>query len=177
MAGVMVRLLTFAFGLVIALVVVAFSLSHWMTGPDTARPPAASQAGGGAAQAAMARGDDIEFTRDAGGKFHLSAQVNGEDTAFLLDTGADIIALTVEDAERVGIEIDRDSFQPIAQTASGAGYGAAIRIDRIEIAGQEFRDVDAVVIDGLQVNLLGQSLLGRLGQMEMHGNRMILRRS
>lgn len=173
----MVRLLTFAFGLVIALVAVALSLSPDTIADEAAPVEGASLAGDGKPGTARTGADDTEITRDPAGKFHLGAVVNGEDARFLLDTGADVVALTVDDAERFGIAIDRENFKQIADTASGPGYGAPIRIDHLEIAGQEFRDVDAVVIDGLQVNLLGQSMLGRLGQMEVRGDKMILRRS
>ena len=121
--------------------------------------------------------EDTELDRDPSGKFRIGAIVNGEDAQFLLDTGADTIALGIEEAERLSIEVDRESFAPIAETASGTGNGAHIQIRSIEIAGQEFHDVDAIVIDGLRENLLGQSLLRKLGKVEMQGDKMILRRS
>ena len=171
MPAVMVRLVSLAFGFVIALVAVALSLSQSPSSLDTAGEHETTRSG--TAASASASADDTEIARDASGKYHITAQVNGEDTGFLVDTGADVVALTLDDAERLGITVDRDSFQPIAETASGPGYGAPVNIAQIQIAGHEFRDVQAVVIDGLQVNLLGQSLLKRLGRMEVHGDRMV----
>jgi aspartyl protease family protein len=119
-------------------------------------------------------GEEMEIKRDASGQFHLTAKVNGEDTVFLVDTGADTVTLTIDDAERLGIEIDRESFIPIAQTASGIGYGTRIHLDQIELAGQEFEDVEAMVVDGLNVNLLGQTVLRRMGKVELRGDTLMI---
>lgn len=121
--------------------------------------------------------DVTVLDRDASGQFHMTAAVNGQDTRFLVDTGADVVALTVDEAERLGLGVRREEFQPIMQTASGVGYGAPVTIDRITIGDDEFRDVEAVVVDGLGTNLLGQSVLRRLGKVELQGDRMILRHS
>lgn len=130
-----------------------------------------------AAQAAASRGGDTELQRDRSGQFHLTARVNGEDTLFLVDTGADVVALTVADAQRLGIVVDPASFQPLMRTASGTGRGAIVELRSIEVAGHEFRNVTAVVMEGLGVNLLGQSVLGRLGGLELSGDRMVIRAS
>lgn len=130
-----------------------------------------------AAQAAASRGGDTELQRGASGQFHLTARVNGDDTEFLVDTGADIVALTVGDAQRLGIAVDPNTFQPLMRTASGTGRGTLVELRSIEVAGHEFRNVTAVVMEGLEVNLLGQSVLRRFGSVELTGDRMIIRPS
>jgi aspartyl protease family protein len=120
--------------------------------------------------------DQTVIARDASGQFHLQAQVDGEDTTFLIDTGADVVALTEADAERLGIEVMPDDFRPIMETASGTGYAARITLDRLALGDDEFDDVDAVVVRGLGTNLLGQSVLRRLGKVELQGDRMVIRR-
>ena len=141
-----------------------------------ARPKADQAARYRAAQAAANRGGGgTELQRDGSGQFRLTARVNGEDTRFLVDTGADIVALTVEDAERLGVQVDPGSFQPLMRTASGTGRGAIVQLRSIEVAGHEFRNVDAVVMEGLGVNLLGQSVLRRFGSLELSGDRMVIR--
>lgn len=118
---------------------------------------------------------EIVIVRDAAGKFHLPGRVNNGDVDFLVDTGATVVALTLDDARKLGIDVDPATFKPIGRTANGVGYGASITLDRLEAAGQVFRNVDAVVVDGLPVNLLGQPILGRLGRLEMTGDRMVIR--
>lgn len=130
-----------------------------------------------AVQAAASRGGDMELQRGASGQFHLTARVNGDDTEFLVDTGADIVALTVEDARRLGISVDPATFQPLMRTASGTGRGTLVELRSIEVAGHEFSNVTAVVMEGLEVNLLGQSVLRRFGSVELNGDRMVIRPS
>ena len=114
--------------------------------------------------------------RDGSGQFHLSADVDGQAVEFLVDTGADIVALTVEEAERLGLEVDPEAFAPVGQTASGVGNGQVVSLDRLEVAGSEFRDVDAVVMEGLSTNLLGQSILRQLGGVTLEGDQMVIHR-
>ncbi len=171
----MKRQLLLTGGCALATVLVAPMLT-----PDA--PPAARAAG---SSFAIADAPDSEETglqvmnatvidRDASGQFYINVLVNGEEVNFLIDTGADAVALTVEDAERIGLDIDPESFEPVSQTASGIGYGAIVQLDRIELGSDEFRGIDAMVIDGLGTNLLGQSVLGRLGKVELQGDRMII---
>lgn len=171
----MLRLLSLALVCIVFMAIAATALSSRSGDASAAQGPLAAKVA--SEQTATSNGEDTEVARDASGKFRLAAVVNGEDAHFLLDTGADIVALSVEDAERLGIEVDRDAFVPIAETASGTGNGAHIQIRSIEIAGQEFHDVEAIVIDGLRDNLLGQSLLRKLGKLEMLGDKMVIRRS
>jgi aspartyl protease family protein len=112
--------------------------------------------------------------RGPAGQFHLDAFVNGEPTEFLIDTGSDIVALTMTDAERIGVDVAPEDLRPIMRTASGTGNGARIKLDRLELGNEEFRDIGAVVVEGLEVNLLGQSVLRRLGKVELRGDRMII---
>ena len=120
--------------------------------------------------------DAMVLQRDRSGQFHIEAQVDGQGAEFLVDTGADIVALTVDEAERLGYPVDPADFVPLMQTASGTGNGTIVHLDRLEVAGAEFHDVDAVVLDGLAVNLLGQTVLAKLGQVSLEGDRMVIRR-
>lgn len=121
--------------------------------------------------------EETRIARDASGQFRLTAQVNGQDTRFLVDTGADIVALTVDDAKDLGIDFDPENFEPVGRSASGVAMGAVVHIDRFQLGDAEFRDVDAIVLEGLETNLLGQSMLRRLGKVEMRGDHMVIRHS
>lgn len=142
---------------------------------DQAAPKTDPAARYRAVQAAASRGGNTELRRGASGQFHLTARVNGDDTEFLVDTGADVVALTVDDARRLGISVDPANFQPLMRTASGTGRGALVELRSIEVAGHEFQNVTAVVMEGLEVNLLGQSVLRRFGSVELSGDRMVIR--
>jgi aspartyl protease family protein len=117
----------------------------------------------------------LTLTRNESGQFTLTAAVNGGDVDFLVDTGADLVALTEADAEALGILPGEDEFEPSMRTASGVGYGAHITIDEIEIGGKKLHDIEAVVVKDLGTNLLGQSVLRKLRSVELKGDKMIIR--
>lgn len=173
----MVRLLAIAFGAIFIMSLVATGIAPKAPGNSVEMVKSNPASTGPASRRQIARsgdGDAMVLERDGSGQFHLTAAVNGDDTRFLVDTGADVVALTESTAERLGILPDRSEFQPVMQTASGVGYGARITIDSIEIGGSEFRNVEAVVVDGLGTNLLGQSVLRQLGKVELQGDRMVI---
>lgn len=124
---------------------------------------------------AASTGHELMIKADATGQFHIEAQINGAPVNFLIDTGANMVALTEAQAADLGLMIMPDDFQPNMQTASGVGYGAPVHLDRVEVGGFELRNVDAVVIRDLEINLLGQSVLKELGSVEMKGDTMVLR--
>jgi aspartyl protease family protein len=170
----MQRLLIHTFLLILALFIAAWLLTP--AGVQAPRPPATEAL---ALRAVVPPGNGFAreatvIRRDASGQFHLQAQVNGQEARFLVDTGADVVALTTEEAERLGLHVFTGDFQPIMQTASGVGYGARVTLDRITLGGREFSGIDAVVVEGLQVNLLGQSVLRRLGRVELRGDSMVI---
>lgn len=122
-------------------------------------------------------GEAMVLRRDGSGQFHMTATVMNEDVTFLVDTGADVVALTEETADRLGLLPEPEAFQPLMKTASGTGYGAPIVLESVEIGGEEFRGVEAVVMRGLGTNLMGQSVLGRMEKVELRGDSMVIQPS
>ncbi len=174
----MVRLLAVVFFAILVMAAMALGTGALLESADDggAAQKAAMLAAGQASQTKQMDHDGtaLVINRDSSGQFRLTAQVNGQDTRFLIDTGADVVAISVEEAERIGLPVNPASFQPIMETASGIGNGAIYQIDELIVAGQEFRNVEVVVLEGLQTNLLGQSVLSRLGAVELHGDRMTI---
>ncbi len=117
----------------------------------------------------------LTLTRNESGQFSINVAVNGSDVEFLVDTGADMVALTEADADALGILPGEEEFQPTMRTASGVGYGAQITIDEIEIGGKKLHDVEAVVVKDLGTNLLGQTVLRQLRSVELKGDKMVIR--
>ncbi|TMJ20283.1 MAG: TIGR02281 family clan AA aspartic protease [Alphaproteobacteria bacterium] len=130
-----------------------------------AAPAPAPRAGNGYARR--------EILRAADGHFYVDAQVNGASVRFLVDTGASVVALTGADARRAGIALP--STRASARGAGGVIEVIPVTIDRVAIGPLEARDVRAAVADQLQVSLLGQSYLERVGTVEISGDRMVLR--
>ena len=114
--------------------------------------------------------------RDASGHFIADADVDGHKVRFVVDTGAAIVALTKADATRAGLAFSPDKFKVVGRGASGDVRGQEIRIARIAIDGKEARNVRAVVLDeGLDISLLGQNFLSKIGTVTIDGDRMVLK--
>lgn len=117
----------------------------------------------------------ITIQRGADGQFHMVVAVNGQELPFLVDTGADEIALTVEDARSAGVAVDPEQFEPVGMGAGGVVEGQRVRLDNVQVAGRDIGAMDAVVLDGLTHNLLGQSVLREIASLELAGDTMTLR--
>ena len=118
---------------------------------------------------------EVRLEREGNGHFYVHGEVNGQLARFVVDTGASMVALTMEDAERIGIPFDESDFEIVGTGASGPVLGQMVKLDRVVVAGRELRNVSGAVLDGLEVSLLGQSVLTRIGTVEMSGEYMILR--
>ncbi len=115
------------------------------------------------------------LTRSSDGHFYADAYVDGSSFRLLVDTGASIVALTGSDADAMGLMWDRTSLQPIGRGASGTVHGVPTTIERMEVGGFEARNVQAAIIpDGLDVSLLGQSFLSQINNVEISGDEMRL---
>ncbi|WP_414899950.1 TIGR02281 family clan AA aspartic protease [Sphingomonas flavalba] len=162
------------------LLAIALGLSLGLILPDSqpasplAAPPPVSVAAGMAAPTLSPL--DAAITRAPDGHFYVDARVDGQPVRFLVDTGASLVALTVDDARRIGLNFSPAEFAVIGRGASGAVRGKPVVIDRMVVAGGEARQVRAAIVgDGLDVSLLGQSFLSRLGSVAIDGDRMTLR--
>lgn len=113
--------------------------------------------------------------RSANGHFFADAQVNGMTVHFLIDTGASGVALTAEDAQRVGLQFSRLEFTPVGSGASGEVRGKLVTLDRVSLGGRTIEGVDGVILEGGQMSLLGQSFLSQMGTIEISGDRMVIR--
>jgi len=114
------------------------------------------------------------LTRDSSRQFHVDLMVNGHSTRFLVDTGADMVALTPETAQSLGLNVSAGDYQPILRTASGTGMGAPVQLDSVELLGRRMDHQRAVVAQGLTENLLGQSVLRQAVRLELNGDTMVL---
>ena len=114
--------------------------------------------------------------KSADGHYWAEASVNGKAVRFLVDTGATAVALTLDDAKRLGIDTGKLSYSYDVITADGKARAAMVKLASISIAGAKVDDVDALVIEkGLGASLLGMSYLGRLRAFEATQTALILK--
>jgi aspartyl protease family protein len=108
-----------------------------------------------------------EVLKASDGHFWAEGEVNGENIRFLVDTGATAVALTREDAQRLGIDVDQLRYGYSVVTAGGQARAAAVKLASVSVAGARLEDVDALVIEkGLDTSLLGMTYLGRLSSFQ-----------
>lgn len=158
----------------LALLAPSFSARPPAPAPSAAaRKPAGAQAAPPNAPAAGNGFASREIARAADGHFYLDAQVNGAQVHFLVDTGASMVALTSADAQRAGIALP--SARMTAEGAGGAIEVVPVTIERIAAGPLEARSVTGAVVRELPVSLLGQSFLSRIGNVQISGDRMVLR--
>ncbi len=126
--------------------------------------------------AATAYASEVRIRADELGHFRLRAVVGGRDIAMLADTGASYVALTSEDARRVGIEPSSLDFSVPVKTANGTAEMAQATLPRIEVEGIVVRDVPALVAkpQALQESLLGMTFLKRLREFSVRDGMLVL---
>lgn len=126
---------------------------------------------GGYAQAAPAHapaaGEAVHLRRGADGHYWAEALIDGRSVRLMVDTGATLVALTPEDAARLGAEPADHDYSRAVQTASGRVRAAPVVLASVSIAGARMEGVEALVVEtGLPHSLLGMSFLGRLSGFE-----------
>jgi aspartyl protease family protein len=132
---------------------------------SVATPPAATASGGAAS-----------VSKSPDGHYWAEGQVNGRRVRFLVDTGATTVALTLADAERLGIRPDRADYVHPVMTANGETRAAEVKLESVSVSGARVDDVQALVVEkGLPTSLLGMTYLGRLSRFEATPSALILR--
>jgi aspartyl protease family protein len=157
--------------IVLSLVVVA-GIAIGLAIPVAKSPPAA-------AALAAAPGEDVPvdtvLDRADSGHFLAVADVNGEPIRFVVDTGADMVALTEEDAQRAHVAFNPAEFEVVGKGAGGPVRGQEVRIGKIVLDGKRATDVYGVVLEGADVSLLGHSYLRHISDVQIKGDKMTLR--
>lgn len=144
--------------------------------PIHAPAKAATATGRGVEEEPVRSGDTVELQADRAGHFAAALEVNGRSVDALVDTGATLVMLTYEDAERAGVAPRRSDFTMRMQTANGVSKVAPVQIDRLSLGSITVRNVEAGIAEPgmLRTNLLGMAFLKRLARFEVRSGRLIL---
>lgn len=143
---------------------VAFAADWWADG-----------SGGGRQQ--VMQGGRVEIPLGRDGHFHLTADLNGQPVRFLVDTGASGIALSQQDAQKIGIDPGDLAYIGSAMTANGEVRTAPVTIDHFAIGDIVDRNVRAWVVGGeMPGSLLGMSYLRTFARVGFEGDLLILER-
>jgi aspartyl protease family protein len=119
---------------------------------------------------------DVLIRAGDNGHFETPAQVNGRTIEVMVDTGATTVALTYEDARRVGINVGAADFTHESSTANGVTKIAPVVINKISIGQVTVRNVRGAVMERgkLDQTLLGMSFLSKLSKVEMSNGALVL---
>jgi len=109
----------------------------------------------------------LVYRADRRGHFSLTATVNGAPIRLVVDTGASLVALTLDDARAAGIGRSELVFNQLTQTANGRVRFASVMLREVRIEQLSIENVPAAVIENLDQSLLGMSFLKRLKSFEM----------
>ena len=119
---------------------------------------------------------DIVLTRSQNGHFFADLDVNGQTIHFLVDTGTSSIALSADDARKLGFSWTEQDLKPVGRGVSGPVNGKFVKLHHMRLGGKEAWDMEAAIIpEGLEVSLLGQTFLSQIGSVKITNDEMILR--
>jgi len=120
-------------------------------------------------------GSEVLLRRANDGHFYADLKINGASMRLLADTGASVIALTVEDAENAGIDVDRLDFTLRVSTANGTAAAAPVQLDEVRVGSIIREDVTALVARGLSQSLLGMNFFSSLSRFQIENNELLLK--
>jgi len=119
--------------------------------------------------------NEVVLRRANDGHFYADLKINGTSMRLLADTGASVIALTVEDAENAGIDVNQLEFTLRVSTANGTAEAARVELDEVRIGSIIRDDVTALVARGLSQSLLGMNFFNSLSKFQIENNELLLR--
>ncbi|MGE0240785.1 MAG: TIGR02281 family clan AA aspartic protease [Parvibaculaceae bacterium] len=118
-----------------------------------------------------------ELKADSNGHYFAKADINGTTIAVMVDTGASGVALSYEDAERVGLRPHGLDYDLPINTANGVVKAARVKLRRVEVDNVRVRDVEGMVLPegALRGSLLGMSFLSRLSSFRIENGVLYLK--
>ncbi len=116
----------------------------------------------------------VVLVPDRNGHFVTLGSINGASVRFLVDTGATMVSMNLDDARRAGINYLAGE-RGYSQTANGVAPIYRVKLAKVSLGDITLQNIDGVVHEGsaLPVVLLGMSFLGRL-EMRQQGDSLTL---
>lgn len=116
---------------------------------------------------------EIVLTAGSGGHFTAGGSINGKQVRFMVDTGATLVSLGKDDAERLGVDLG-NARRATTQTANGPVPVWLVTLTSVRVGEVELANVGAAVVpQPMPMVLLGNSFLSRL-QMKRENDTMRL---
>ena len=118
---------------------------------------------------------EMMYRADQWGHFVLDVHVNGERLNFMVDTGASLVVLNLDDARKAGLRPKVLDYKYPVQTANGVVRVALVNLRDLRIGQLKIRNVKAAVNGApMGISLLGNSFLARLPSYKVRDDRLII---
>ena len=113
---------------------------------------------------------EVKIPRDRNGHYFTAGSINGRPAKFMVDTGATVIAMNINDARRLGIDL-RQAKAGRSSTAGGMVETFRVVLDKVSVGNVTLHSIPASVIDGdfPEQILLGNSFLSKVEMTEQAG--------
>lgn len=122
-------------------------------------------------------GEEVILHKLMSGHYEAYVTVNGQSISMLVDTGASMVTLSREDAERIGFIPENLNYSMTVMTANGRARAAPVTLGEVAIGPIVRTNVPASVAEEgrLDQSLLGMSFLQTLGSLQMQTDELRLR--
>ncbi len=119
---------------------------------------------------------EVVLRKQRSGHFTINAEINGQSLPMLVDTGATQIALTFDDARRIGLDPSNLNFNREIMTANGVAMAATARIRQIVVGPIVRKNITVSIAERgrLGESLLGMNFLSTLSSIRIEPNEMRL---
>ncbi|HEX7866956.1 MAG TPA: TIGR02281 family clan AA aspartic protease [Variovorax sp.] len=118
-------------------------------------------------------GSRVVLSADSRGHFMTQGSINGRPVTFMLDTGATAVALSADDAQRIGLDYSKGQ-RVMMNTANGTTTGYRLRLQSVRVGDVEVYDIDAIISpQAMPFVLLGNSFINRFS-MRRDADQMVL---
>lgn len=113
---------------------------------------------------------------DAGGQYSLDLLIGGERAHMLVDTGATMVVISADLADRLGLSVEAGRKWRV-HTANGDSVATETVLPSVDLGSIYMKDVPALIAERSagNVNLLGASFLKRLTSVESRNGLLVLR--
>lgn len=110
---------------------------------------------------------------DSQGHFRGNGWINNKPMDYMVDTGASVVALSQQDAQRLGLNTEQGQ-RVMLSTANGNVQGWRVQLPSMRVGDIQLHGVDAVITpQDMPYVLLGNSFLSKL-HLTRSGNQMVL---
>ena len=111
----------------------------------------------------------VVLTAGPGGHFLGEGKINGSSVRFLVDTGATEVALSAQEADRIGLQY-ASGERLLMNTANGQAVGFQVHLNSVRLGDVEVYNVEAIVSAApMPYVLLGNSFLNHFQLMRESG--------